>query len=144
MSESDKMTRADLQKQKDRIQTQLVKMDSEGSLDEANLGAKRLRTDLARLNLMERQLITKYEGADPIATPDPLGMRKPAPSGKAVTAPNPFNAGKQGQADILNQEMRKATESLSKPGITLDERTRAQADIASLAKELKNLGVTMR
>ncbi|MCY1165190.1 hypothetical protein D9M73_50900 [compost metagenome] len=77
--------------------------------------------------LKESQAFTKKAG--PAAAPG-------APAGNA-----PPSSAKQGQIDILNQEMRKAVAAASQPGIDAEARARAQADIQSLTNELGRLGV---
>lgn len=143
MSEVDKLTLQNLNKQRDTIHTAITKAQAEGSFDDKSPNAGALRTQLAGLNLRERQLTAKYSGE---AAPDPLGIRKPAPApasagGAKTGAVTGSGTAKEGQVDILNQEMTKATAARDKPGITADERTRAEADIASLTKELQRLGV---
>lgn len=76
MSEIDKTTLASINKQREAINTAMIKAQAEGSWDPAAPGSKLLATKLAALSLQESQLAEKYrETSD--GTPDPLGMRKP-------------------------------------------------------------------
>lgn len=137
MSEIDKTTLLNINKQRDTIQQAIVKGQADGTFDPASPGAKALSTQLAALTLKERQLHSKYS-ADEVV-PDPLGLRKPAGGSKGK--PAAASAAKDGQVDILQQEMRKATAALDQAGADPEARTRAEGDIASLTKELGRLGV---
>lgn len=132
MSEIDKSTLGNINKQREQINAAITKAQAEGSWDDKNPGSQALKTKLASLALQESKLQTKYAADGGAALPDPLGVRK---------APSAPSDKKQGQVEILNQEMTKAQAMLAKPGITPDERGRAETDIASLNRELKNLGV---
>lgn len=73
MSEIDKATLLNINKQRDAITTAIIKGRADGSFQEDSPGAKALNTQLATLNLKQQQLQEKY--GDGGSAPDPMGLR---------------------------------------------------------------------
>lgn len=151
MSESDKQQAAAIDKRITFIQDEKTKGRISGVFDENSPAAKQINADLAQLTLARRQITSRY--ADNVAQSDPAGIRKPATAtptpSSGVAAGTPKSAvtittsdAKQGQIEILNQEVATAQSRLGKPDASPEEKKRAQADLDSLGRELQRLGAT--
>lgn len=91
MSEVDKTTLLDLNKQAEAINAAILKARAEGSFDEASPNGHALMTERAALRLRASALASKYAKDGDSGAPDPLGVRTPAATTK----------GKAGMAEIL-------------------------------------------
>jgi hypothetical protein len=157
MSEADKMTFADINKQREQISGEITKAQAQGMWNEKDPGAQALQTRLQALNMRGTALLGKYgDGAAP-ATADPLGVRKPAAAGPAkpastLGANGPTNAAERGmQAAVrLNpQEEARNTEVMTSPDNLrqLDEeiaRTKSPETLAVLQGERAKVVAAMQ
>lgn len=137
MTEVDKSTLASLNKQRDTINSAITKAQAEGNWDPKQPATKDLQTRLASLDLQASQLTARYAG--PAAgIPDPLGLRKPpAPSGTGKTkSPLAAQPGDADQTLIYQGELQKAQARLADPKLTPEEKTRAQADVDGIEREM--------
>lgn len=80
MRESDKMTFADINKQRENIAAAITKAQAEGMWDDKAPGSQQLATRLTALNMRATALVAKYE-KEGGGAPDPLGVRMPDPYG---------------------------------------------------------------
>ena len=84
MSEADKVTYGDINKQREQISGAITRAQAEGTWDPNSDGAKALQTRMAALGMRATALTAKYEKEGGTA-PDPLGLRKPAPAASGNT-----------------------------------------------------------
>ncbi|HWH81274.1 MAG TPA: hypothetical protein VNU71_03455 [Burkholderiaceae bacterium] len=84
MSESDKLTFADINKQRETINAAITKAQAEGMWDDKAPGSQQLQTRLNALNMRAQAMTSKYERDGASGAADPLGVRKPAASAGGV------------------------------------------------------------
>lgn len=87
MSEADKMTLANINKQRDVIHAAIVKATAEGQWDPNSAGAKNLTLQQFSLDQKQRDLYAKYESSKP--TPDPAMVKGDAATPKKAASINP-------------------------------------------------------
>lgn len=136
MSEYDKTTLLNINKQRDTIHGAIVKAQAEENYDPTKPGARELTEQLAALGIKEAQIQSKYGDAQ--ATPDPQGLRKPAPaaSESKLRAQAAGNMGADPKA--IQREIDAATADLKKvtdPG----SKEQLQTHINDLKRQAGNL-----
>ena len=136
MTEIDKTTIVNINKQRDTIHSAIVKAQAEENYDPTKPGAKELTEQLAALGIKEAQIQSKYGDAQ--ATPDPQGLRKPAPaaSESKLRAQAAGNMGADPKA--IQREIDAATADLKKvtdPG----SKEQLQTHINDLKRQAGNL-----
>lgn len=135
MSEIDKTTIVNINKQRDTIHSAIVKAQAEENYDPTKPGAKELTEQLAALGIKEAQIQSKYGDAQ--ATPDPQDLRK-----GAATAPIPTSTKitpKQQQANDSDRPMILASELKSAQARLAAGDPRASADIDAINNEIARL-----
>jgi hypothetical protein len=144
LDESDKLALQSINKQRETINTEIVKAQAGGMWDEKSPNAVALRKQLADLGMREQVIVKKYSDDGGTTAADPIGLRG-SPSRAAVAAPSSgagtrVTPAQQASRDkdrvaILQGELVKAQQRLAAGD------PRAQTDVTAVANELRRAGV---
>jgi hypothetical protein len=99
MTEVDKLTFTDLNKQRETINNEITKARAQGMWNDKDPGAQQLLTQQNALGMRAQALIKKYDTDGSSGAPDPLGVRKPPAAAKPAStlgATGPTNAAERG------------------------------------------------
>lgn len=97
MSEADKEEYKGVKDQVKAINAEITKAQAADNWNEASDNAKRLKTQVASLNLRGRAILDRYAAEDD--APDPIGLRKPAAAASAGVVPTRVDPGTQDVRD---------------------------------------------
>jgi hypothetical protein len=143
MPEADKIRLTNLNKQADDISQAIIKARADGSWDEASPNAKALTSQLTGLRMQSNDLSARYSAG--AGAGDPPGLRGSAPSNSGTAAPRPSKfastPAEKDRATILQTELAQRLQDRDAAQPNSAEWTRANADVQSLAGELKGIGI---
>ncbi len=118
MSEADKLTFGDINKQRETINAAITKAQAEGAWDDKSPNAQTLLTRQRALSMQGQALLKKYQSDDAAAAADPLGVRKAATGGsERVVSPATQRSRDTDRVPILVAEWEKATDLSDKEAI---------------------------